>query len=153
MKALTLHQPWASLIEDGCKRYETRSWAPPADLIGQRIAIHAGAKRSSEQANLARDWGMDDLPLGAVVCTARLVAAHLVWVEHRDPDGSLWATAAKGSIESDADPDYDLLAHTFPIDEYGDYSPGRWAWRFDQVIQHDPPVPARGYQGLWEWTP
>ena len=42
MKALTLHQPWASLIACGAKRIETRSWPPPKSLIGKRIAIHAG---------------------------------------------------------------------------------------------------------------
>ena len=42
MKALTLHQPWASLIADGRKTIETRSWPPPRTLVGERIAIHAG---------------------------------------------------------------------------------------------------------------
>ena len=32
MKALTLHQPWASLIAHGVKTIETRSWAPPRSL-------------------------------------------------------------------------------------------------------------------------
>ena len=29
MKALTLHQPWASLVMRGAKLYETRSWSTP----------------------------------------------------------------------------------------------------------------------------
>ena len=41
MKALTIWQPWASLIAEGAKTIETRSWSAPASLIGQRIAIHA----------------------------------------------------------------------------------------------------------------
>ena len=42
MKAITLHQPYASLIVDRQKhRFETRSWAPPLSIIGQWIAIHA----------------------------------------------------------------------------------------------------------------
>lgn len=43
MWALTLTQPWASLVVLGEKRYETRSWRPPAARIGERIAIHAAA--------------------------------------------------------------------------------------------------------------
>ncbi len=39
MKALTLHQPWASLIACGRKRIETRSWK--TDYRGP-LAIHAG---------------------------------------------------------------------------------------------------------------
>ena len=44
MKAITLWQPWASMVAMGLKQNETRSWAPPKALIGERIAIHA-AKR------------------------------------------------------------------------------------------------------------
>ena len=44
MKALTLHQPWASLIVEGFKPREFRVWAAPQALVGQRIVIHA-AKR------------------------------------------------------------------------------------------------------------
>ena len=42
--AITLWQPWASLIAAGCKTFEFRSRAAPARLVGQRIAIHAGAR-------------------------------------------------------------------------------------------------------------
>lgn len=41
-KALTLHQPWASLVALGVKTIETRSW--PTRYRG-RLLIHAGAKR------------------------------------------------------------------------------------------------------------
>jgi hypothetical protein len=41
VKALPLWQPWASLVEVGAKRIETRHWPAPAALLGQRIAIHA----------------------------------------------------------------------------------------------------------------
>lgn len=44
MQALTIWQPWASLIVHGFKRIENRTWAPPADLVGTTIAIHAGKK-------------------------------------------------------------------------------------------------------------
>jgi hypothetical protein len=44
VKALTLHQPWASLVALGVKTIETRSWAAPRSLVGQHIAIHAGKR-------------------------------------------------------------------------------------------------------------
>lgn len=54
MRALSVKQPWASLIigwtddhaiwHDGPKPIENRSWRPPADLIGQRIVIHASKR-------------------------------------------------------------------------------------------------------------
>lgn len=42
MKALTLWQPWASMVVFGKKRLENRPWFPPKSLIGSRFAIHAG---------------------------------------------------------------------------------------------------------------
>lgn len=42
MKALTLHQPWASLIAAGVKTIETRSWST---RYRGPLAVHAG-KRS-----------------------------------------------------------------------------------------------------------
>lgn len=44
MKALTIWQPWASMIMAGVKPFEFRSWRPPRATIGQRIVIHAGAR-------------------------------------------------------------------------------------------------------------
>lgn len=49
MKALTILQPWASLIVGSPtappqKPIENRSWMPPASMIGERFAIHAGKK-------------------------------------------------------------------------------------------------------------
>lgn len=54
MKALTIRQPWASLIALGVKHIETRSWRAPQSLIGQTIAIHAG-KHEPHRCALG-DW-------------------------------------------------------------------------------------------------
>lgn len=50
MLALTIWQPWASLIAAGAKPFEWRSWPAHRGLVGRRIAIHAGARppRKSE---------------------------------------------------------------------------------------------------------
>lgn len=45
MKALTIWQPWASLIAYGYKAYEFRGWLPPKHMWGTRIAIHASARK------------------------------------------------------------------------------------------------------------
>jgi hypothetical protein len=44
MKVLSVKQPWASLIIDGIKDVENRTWKCPEKYIGQRIFIHASAK-------------------------------------------------------------------------------------------------------------
>jgi len=50
MRALTLRQPWAWAIVHGQKRIENRPWKPWRDIIGQRIAIHAGLITSEAEA-------------------------------------------------------------------------------------------------------
>lgn len=44
MKALTIWQPWASLIMAGFKPYEFRGWPAPRYVVGQRVVIHAGIR-------------------------------------------------------------------------------------------------------------
>lgn len=41
MKAISIKQPWASLIAHGIKDIENRTWKCPQKYIGQKILIHA----------------------------------------------------------------------------------------------------------------
>ncbi|MGB9649539.1 MAG: hypothetical protein WA709_06240 [Stellaceae bacterium] len=57
LAAATVWQPWATLIIEGWKPYEFRKWDyrdRRRDLVGKRIAIHAGARpaRRDEIADL-----------------------------------------------------------------------------------------------------
>ena len=47
MRVLSMHQPWASLVADGVKTVETRSWRPPASVVGERIGIHSTQRPAS----------------------------------------------------------------------------------------------------------
>ena len=64
MRALSLWQPWASLIYDGRKTIETRHWEM---LYRGPLAIHA-AKRVEKDA--CEDFGYDwqKIPRGSVLC-------------------------------------------------------------------------------------
>ena len=68
MKALTLIQPWATLIADGRKTIETRSWG---SLYRGPLAIHAGAKIDKEACE---DFGYDPKQIAtrAIVCIVRM---------------------------------------------------------------------------------
>ena len=147
MKAITLHQPWASLIAHGVKTIETRSWAPPRVLIGERIAIHAGMKR--EQSGRLHPathaaildlygigWG-DRIPMGAVVATALLENSF----QFKALDGQYVSLA--GSPEP----------RQWAVDPHGDFSPGRWLWMLTDIECLPAPIPARGHQRLWDWEP
>ena len=149
MKALTLHQPWATLIAAGVKTTETRSWGPPRSLIGHRIALHAGKQLIKSQSGLgAGTWEMMNtlygpdwselIPRGMVVATARLADARRV----------VALDLETGRARLSGSP-----ARTVLADPYGDFSPGRWLWLLADVQPCNPPAPARGAQGLWNWEP
>lgn len=80
MKAISIKQPWASLIAHGIKDIENRTWKCPQKYIGQRVLIHAskgkgdgwvlneeqGLKLQMHPSNL-RSTFYDDLPFGAII--------------------------------------------------------------------------------------
>jgi hypothetical protein len=121
--AISLHQPWASLIASGHKCFETRSW--PTKYRGP-IAIHA-AKKIEEDPRLLKLLGIpaSKVPRGAIVAIADL--ADCVQMD-----------AAFIAAQSDTER------------MCGDWSVGRWAWRLENVRTIEP-VAARGMQGLWQW--
>lgn len=135
IRALTLWQPWASLLAVGVKRHETRSWRIPPKLVGTRIAIHAGSGRAPEtmvatclaelcERTFGPDW-RTALPRGRVLCTC-----------------VLGADLATEDAAPGADPD-DVLS--------GIWTPGRHAWRIDDVRPVADAGPVSGRQGLWTW--
>jgi hypothetical protein len=157
MRIITLWQPYASLIAVRAKPFETRAYPPPAKLIGQRIAIHAAVRKPDKltggippeawapaidalSASIG-DFSWHDLPRGAVVCTAVLAGAY------RLGDSIFPGRADVVEFRGPSHWDRDDIN----IDPFGDYSPGRWAWLLTDVQRLDPPVPARGKQGWWEW--
>jgi hypothetical protein len=133
MKAITLWQPWATLIAIGAKRYETRSWA--TNYRGP-LAIHA-AKRKARPSewgfgirtalkDAGFGWDGEELPYGCIVCVAELT--NVIRAETM------------------------YMPSTWNESHYGDFSPGRFAWRLANVQPVDN-IPARGGQGFWHWQP
>ena len=55
MKAISIKQPWASLIVHGIKPIENRTWKCPEKYIGQRVFVHASAKNAGEYEYLLND--------------------------------------------------------------------------------------------------
>jgi hypothetical protein len=134
MKAITLIQPWASLIALGEKQFETRSWATP---YRGPIAIHAG--RRTKQAETFIDelvydfpdpfynqqlYKADDFPFGAIIAVGVLEECYRT--ESKRP----YISEQERSL--------------------GDWSPGRFAWQISGVYALDAPIPMKGAQGLWD---
>ncbi|MEK3873671.1 MULTISPECIES: ASCH domain-containing protein [unclassified Paenibacillus] len=145
MKAITILQPWATLIALGEKRFETRGWATKHR---GPLGIHAGKKvdRSAcEQpeikAVLARHgYTADNLPTGAVVAVAKLNECFQVY---RDVLGGVVV------LESE-----NRKTHFSTLDNeyhFGWYEKGRYAWEITDVRRLPEPIPAKGMQRLWNW--
>ncbi len=202
-RALTLHQPWASLIAVGAKSIETRSWRTK---YRGPLVIHAGKTPPPERCDnewpnalwvaceeaglcdregVAAGW-FSDPPLGAMVASC-VLADCVPIIDRFDPPpehGCYVEASERGLRLMGGDP---VLVDIIAQDPFGDFTPGRFAWLLEDVkptsercpacwgdgLGGSPyavgddfapcpacngarvcgPVPAKGKQGLWEWTP
>lgn len=130
IKVISLHQPWASLMAMGVKRFETRSWG--TKFRGQ-VIIHATKQlyvdtRDAAFMKALREAGIEDvnkLPLGCALAVGDLVGCY--------------------KAES-------VYPHITDAERlFGNYADGRIAWEFKDVSLFNKPVPVRGQQYLWDW--
>lgn len=134
MKALTLTEPYASLVALRQKEVETRSWT--TSYRGP-LAIHAAkgfpkwAKETAQEPEFASalkyETGSYDpaLRIGRILCVVELVAVHAT-------------ESVRGRLS-----EKEL--------QFGDYHDGRFAWmlRYSHPVIEIPLV--RGALGLWNW--
>lgn len=124
MKALTLTQPWATLVALEAKRVETRNWRT---RYHGPLTIHAGRRFPREAIDLASQLRVEGmipwpLPFGAVIATAELLDC--VPVEKVKDRLSGFERRV------------------------GNYSEGRYAFILGMVHRVDP-IPCRGALGMW----
>jgi hypothetical protein len=132
MKAISLLQPWATLVVLGAKPYDTRTWET---RHRGTLAIHASKRFPEECRELCcrpphchllqragyRSWF--DLPTGVILGTVHLLAC----VRSDELDGQ----ECNGT-------------------SLGDYRPGPWVWRLELPTLFATPIPFRGRPGLFE---
>jgi len=154
MKALTLTQPWASLVAVGAKRIETRSWR--TSYRGP-LAIHAAKGFPGEAKRF---------------CESKIVQEALGW--QYEPNWNLTAVKSKSihvgcviaicdlvdckEILKDMPPclptfyqNRYMVAPAAPELYFGDYTPGRYGWLLENIKVLPEPIPAKGALSLWEW--
>lgn len=138
MRALSLHQPWASFMAVSVKLNETRSWStshrgdlaicaskqkqPLTDTCSYWLWEHRDKFGVYDDKATSLDI-YDALPFGRVVAVVNLhscLRSQHVEVEYSDQEHDL-----------------------------GDYSAGRWAWMTDCCFRLREPVPVVGRQGLF----
>lgn len=137
MLGLTIWQPWASLIAEGVKPVENRTWptedrvAQRARLIGQRIAIHAG-KRFDHDAAL--HLSVRPAPVPRIVECSRKVESAIICTAVIDHFAARTTTDGLAT-------GYAILSSPWFVGPVG--------WVLRDVRRFDPIV-CRGAQGLWE---
>lgn len=146
---ITLWQPHASLIFSGHKKYETRSWPCPKKYIGQKIAIHAG-KNMEDIEQLRRyeviAMGNDICGLSEdenESCRQFIAAVNELGGLKELPLGAVLGTVTLQECI--------LTQDIYNPGPFGDFSPGRYAWRIIDPMLFDEPIPAKGSQGFWLW--
>lgn len=150
MKALTLWQPWASLVMLGAKPYEFRSWPAPDFAAGQRIVIHAAARqpKMSELYELLRDLGTDEdgSYLDVEVARPFLEKCNTGLVCNRPLEFRCGlGTAMLGRPVRAIDIPEIASRGRDRVD------PGMWAWPLSGIRRWQTPVDCSGAQGFWNW--
>lgn len=133
MKAITIIEPWASLLVFGPKQYETRTW--PTSYRGP-LAIHAGKSKAG---------------LKLMRSAAGIILGHEA--EKLNIDFEATFGHIIGIIElADCIEMTPSFINSQNIIErgLGGWEPGRYAWKKSSARAIEP-VPARGMQRLWEW--
>jgi hypothetical protein len=132
MKALSIRQPFATLLCLGVKHYETRTWKT---AYRGPIAIHASSIFDPPARELCVESPIRDLlatagyrtplalPLGKILGLAKLV---------------------------DCVPTKELRSLDEDQLRLGDFRPGRWAWRFRTPKLLRVPLPAKGKLSLFD---
>lgn len=128
MKAITIKEPWASMIAHGFKTIETRSWATS---YRGKIAIHAGKGKPD------KEW-MDNVP---------------EMMEMIDGDihpGCIVAYADIVDCKRMTEDMIDDIKKNHAEYISGFYEPGRYAFMLDNIRRVDP-IKVNGQQRLWNY--
>jgi len=142
IKTLTLHQPYASAIAFGMKRYETR---PRNTNHRGLLAIHAGKAFNQEGMESLHGFPWSDH------ITLPLARRYSPIGEQEFVKGAVVAVC----VLSDCLLMDDALIQSIDAQEraMGHWEAGRYAYKLDNIQMLRTPVEARGKQGLWNWTP
>ena len=151
MKALTIYQPWASLVMIGAKPLEFRQWdyrKRYPGLVDRRIVIHAAARpiKIDEVEDILRRMSagesslVDDLarPLLERVRDAYR-CMNVVEMSAALGTAVIGAPRTVAELFGGKGYDSDHLDHHM------------WEWPLTDVRPFSAPIPHRGAQGFWSW--
>ena len=124
MKALTIKEPWASLIIEEYKKYEFRSWKTK---YRGKILIHAGCSVEKDMMKRFSDYNINVNP-GYIIGHATIVDCILVDEEFNKKLRNIDPVV------------YGRSNHT-----------ETYAWKLENVVKYEKPIPCKGKLGLWNY--
>lgn len=124
MKVLTIKQPWASLIVNGYKKYEFRSWK--TNYRG-KILIHAGMSIENDMVLKLKNYNLEYIK-GAIIGEAEIVDCILVDEQFNNE-----------LIQIDSVV-YSKNSHQ-----------ATYAWKLENIKKYDNPIYIKGKLGLWNY--
>jgi hypothetical protein len=147
MKAISLWQPWATLVAIGAKKIETRSW--PTKYRGP-LAIHASAERKYIDMR-SKHYTCDKEPFYTILmnyyCNQLCTPFHKIL-----PRGAVIAICELvNCFRIPEDKSYNLMLSD-QEKAFGDYTSGRFMWIFGDIYELPKPITVKGKQGLWDWN-
>lgn len=133
MKALSLLQPWATLVVIGVIRIETRSWSTKHR---GPLLIHASlgkAGRDEALHPLIKEFvaDFDALPFGAIVGQVNVINVLPADEYAKSEPGKKFLTKLEKKM--------------------GEYKKDRFAWILRDAVPFQEPIPAKGSLGLWNF--
>lgn len=129
MKVLSITEPYATLIANGVKKIETRSWKTnyrgKIYIHASSTKIHRNTLNNSELMSLV---DLNCLNYGFIICSCTLKDCVSI-----DDDFINSVKKNKNEFVS------------------GFYSNGRYAWILDDIKVLDKPIKAKGHLGIWNY--
>lgn len=154
MKALTVWQPWATLIIAGAKPYEFRSWPAPAWLVGQPMVVHSAARKIDwrevhQLVRLLEAGGR----YAARTCLVPELALPVLRAGMDDPETLPLAaglgTAIVGQARNGIEIAREMGALMVNDSDRDDHA--NWGWPMTGIERWEKPFSMKGAQGLWNW--
>ena len=121
MKAITIKEPWASLIVQGFKKYEFRSWK--TNYRG-KVLIHAGL--SKENIDDFNEYNLD-ISSGEIIGESYISDCILV------------------------DEKFDKKLKNIDPNVYANNHVGLYAFKLDKIKKYNKKIKIKGKLGLWNY--
>lgn len=148
--AISLYEPWASLMRLGEKHVETRDW--PTRYRGW-VAIHTSKNFDRvSQEMCTREPFLQVLTAAGLLRGVSGLLAGFVTLDQHFTFGAVIAVARLSGCYRSTDPHIARLLADRPREAaFGNYDPGRWCHVYDRVVPLATPISARGARMFWKW--